>query len=196
MSTAVSVYRVPLDYLPKLVDRLDEVSEKLEKRFGDLVAQRDDRFADEIAEGCPTASEAMRLVLTGEPVDERWGFQLVYGLELVCMVWGWQERNDAFSPTSWEHLEHLRATLGELMEGEPLGELLTRGSPLPLQAPLPDLPAVGFLRNEEIAATLERWPDLARADLPSEDRRAFQQLELWLRNATGTYPRDQVAFTY
>ena len=68
--------------------------------------------------------------------------------------------------------------------------------PLPLQAPLPDLPAVGFLRNEEIAATLERWPDLARADLPSEDRRAFQQLELWLRNATGTYPRDQVAFTY
>ena len=189
-------YRVMIDRVRELCvpGRVDEARAGVLKRHAALVEQRDDHMRDELAEGCPTALDAMAMVQRGEACDPRWSFQLVYGVELLCRYWGWLEKNAAFSPTRWDALEELSGALAKRMRPEPLSLLLYRGSPVEIAVPLPDIPAVGYLRAEEIKDHLARFP--GSDALPRAERAAVDQLRSWLANCVATYERDLVVFTY
>jgi hypothetical protein len=198
MSIGVMVYRVNIHRLAWLCEpeRRDETRAQIVKRFGTLIAQRDERRADEIAEGCPTALEALDLLLTDQPCAPQWSYQLAYALELLCMYWGYAERNDQFSPTRWSYLSELQATLRARMDPEPLTPLLQGGSPIALPVTIDLEPAIGHLREQDIVGYLDRVPEAAQLGLESaEDCAAGHQLWLWLSNAR-LGGRDLVAFTY
>jgi hypothetical protein len=194
------VYRVVIDRLPWICEpeRRDTTRSKIQTRFANVLAQRDDNFADEIDEGCPTAMEALELLMTQQPCPGPWAFQMVYALELLCMYWGVAEENNRFSPTKWSYLGTLQERLAACVTPEPLTALLYGGPPVPLGVTaLPDMPAVGHLRAKDIAAHLERAPDADGLPLTSEDDRvACRQLWHWMLNARADYERDLVAFTY
>ncbi|MGW2373046.1 DUF7691 family protein [Kitasatospora sp. NPDC001683] len=76
----------------------DSVLDELLRYFGANLDRADREFADQIADGAPTAREALRAVVYGGPFDEQHAFQYGYAYERLCRTDATALDNRSFGP--------------------------------------------------------------------------------------------------
>ncbi|MFJ8039422.1 hypothetical protein ACIRBX_02770 [Kitasatospora sp. NPDC096147] len=190
MSSSLSVYLLDLDATHKLVGSGDEqLLTVVRDRFGDDLASSDDWFSSEIAQGAPTAFEALTAVVHGGPypAPAQYAFQYGYAYKRLCSLTGSFLDNSSFSPFrgSWlevvdEGLRALRITAVSVAE-------LGYYDGLPAGVPHYELPRCGEWTHEQCLAALEQFEQTKRDDhappLEPEVVEAVMDVLGWLRHA-------------
>ncbi|MET8506827.1 hypothetical protein ABZV60_19545 [Streptomyces sp. NPDC004787] len=190
MSSSLSVYLIDPKAARALVGSGDEqLLDIIRERFGDQLAHDDDWFSSEIADGAPSAYEALRAVVHGGPFDaeKQYSFQYGYAYKRLCSLTGSFLDNSCFSPFRGDWLETVDEGLRALrITAVSVAELGYYGG-LPEQLPRYDLPRCGEWTHEECMAALEQFERTkAEGHAPPLDREvvdAVMDVIGWLRHA-------------
>ncbi|MGW3071846.1 MULTISPECIES: DUF7691 family protein [unclassified Kitasatospora] len=108
MSSFLSAYLVdPAELRARVGSRNDGAVDEALAYFGPSLDRSDEYFADEIAQGAPTAREALRAVVHGGPfaADEDHAFQYGYAYRRLCWLVGQPLEVDSFGPFRGDWLE-------------------------------------------------------------------------------------------
>ncbi|MGW2400168.1 DUF7691 family protein [Kitasatospora sp. NPDC001664] len=190
MSSSLSVYLLDIEATRALVGSGDEgLVEAVRGGFGRELAADDEWFSSEIADGAPTALEALRAVVNGGPFTGpgQYAFQYGYAYKRLCSLTGSFLDNSSFSPFrgSWlemvdEGLRALRITAVSVAE-------LGYYDGLPKPIPHYELPRCGEWTHEECLAALEQFEQTKRdghaPPLEPEVVEAVMDVIGWLRGA-------------
>ncbi|WP_282204149.1 DUF7691 family protein [Kitasatospora fiedleri] len=192
MSSSLSPFLIDTAAVRGLVGSGDEqVLRVVGERFGARLAADDDWFSDEIAEGAPTAAEALHAVVHGGPypADSPYVFQYGYAYKRLCELTGSFLDNSSFSPFrgSWlemvdEGLRALRITAVSVAEFGYYGGL-------PSGIPSDDLPRCGEWTHKQCLAALEQFEQTERdghaPPLEPAVADAVSDVVGWLRQVEG-----------
>ncbi|RST15178.1 hypothetical protein E2C00_07260 [Streptomyces sp. WAC05374] len=157
MSSSLSVYLLD----PKAARALvgsgdDQLLDVIRDRFGDDLAADDRYFSSRIAEGAPTAYEALRAVVHGGPYDEEYAFQYGYAYKRLCSLTGSFLDNSSFCPFRGDWLETVDEGLRALrIKAVSVADFGYGG--LPGGIPSYDLPRCGEWTHEECLEALEQF---------------------------------------
>ncbi|MGW4895879.1 DUF7691 family protein [Kitasatospora sp. NPDC004240] len=188
MSSSLSVYLLDPKAARALVgSRDDQLLQVIRDSFADDLASSDSWFDSEIADGAPTAYEALRAVVYGGPYDAaaQYSFQYGYAYKRLCALTGSFLDNSSFSPFrgSWlemvdEGLRALRITAVSVAE-------LGYYDGLPDGIPTYELPRCGEWTYESCVAALEQFEQTKRDNhappLEPEVVEAVMDVIGWLR---------------
>lgn len=165
MSSSLSVYLLDVAATRALVGSRDEqLLEVIRSNFGDDLERDDDYFKHLIAEGAPTAYEALCAVVHGGPFSEKreHAFQYGYAYRRLCSLTGSFLDNSCFTPHrgSWlSVVDDGLAALGVTAVS------VEKFSDADLPAPLPytDMPECGEWTPQAVARALEQFEETKRA---------------------------------
>ncbi|MFE5585057.1 hypothetical protein [Kitasatospora sp. NPDC056531] len=99
MSYFLTAYLTNLEDKHTLAGCADEgLLEELRGFFGAGLDRADQEFAEQIADGAPTAHEALRAVVYGGPFDKEYAFQYGYAYQRLCRIDASVLDNRSFGP--------------------------------------------------------------------------------------------------
>ncbi|MFH8384410.1 hypothetical protein ACH4E7_26290 [Kitasatospora sp. NPDC018058] len=99
MSSFLTVYLTNLEDKHTLAGCASEaVLEEVRGFFGTGLDRADQEFADQIADGAPSAYEALRAVVYGGPFDKEHAFQYGYAYQRLCRIDASVLDNRSFGP--------------------------------------------------------------------------------------------------
>ncbi|GAA3398193.1 DUF7691 family protein [Streptomyces roseoviridis] len=190
MSLSLSPFLLDIKATHALVGSGDEqLLQIIHERFADDLARDDDWFSSSIADGAPTASEALRAVIAGGPFEGRkeHSFPYGYAYKRLCSLTGSFLDNSCFSPFrgAWletvdEGLKALRITAVSLTD-------FGYGDAMPDPIPTYDLPNCGEWTHEQCLAAVEQFEQTKRdghaPPLDPEVVDAVMDVIGWLRHA-------------
>ncbi|MFE7287628.1 hypothetical protein ACFU90_24800 [Streptomyces noursei] len=189
MSSSLSVYLLDVAATRALVGSGDdELLEVIRTRFQDDLAGDDDYFSHEIAQGAPTAYDALRAVVHGGPFSDHshHAFQYGYAYMRLCALTGSLLPNDCFTPHRGDWLETVDRGLKDLRITAVSVSDFSYGVP-PAPVPHADMPGCGVWTPEQIARALEEFEATKRAEhappLEPEVVDAVMQCLQWMRHA-------------
>ncbi|MGW6913957.1 DUF7691 family protein [Kitasatospora sp. NPDC054939] len=190
MSSSLSVYLLDLKATHALVGSGDDqLLQVVRDSFAADLASADNWFSSEIADGAPTAFEALQAVVHGGPfpAPKQYSFQYGYAYKRLCALTGSFLDNSSFSPFrgSWldvvdEGLRALRITAVSVAE-------LGYYDGLPEPIPHYELPRCGEWTHEQCLEALEQFEQTKRDNhappLEPEVVEAVMDVLGWLRRA-------------
>jgi hypothetical protein len=190
MSYGLNVYLLDPTATRALVgSRDDQLLQVIRDRFGDELAVDDDEFSIEIADGAPSAYEALHAVVHGGPFhdDPKHAFQYGYAYKRLCSMTGFVLDNSSFVPFrgNWlevvdEGLRALRITAVSVATFDSFGRM-------PNLIPQYDLPCYGEWTHQQCVDAREEFEQTVRAGhappLEPEVVEAIRDVTAWLRQA-------------
>ena len=131
---------------------LKDIESEVEAK--DFAQRLDEGFAEDHAEGCPTAKEALQTLVKGEAQQvTEWEYMYGYALQLLCETYGIALNNEGFEAvTSVEFLVDLEVFSYKVLNFRVYDDFWAMPPALPL--PLSEYPMIGFL-------PLDKAPQLA-----------------------------------
>ncbi|MFI8520200.1 hypothetical protein ACIGEZ_20585 [Streptomyces sp. NPDC085481] len=189
MSSSLSVYLLDPKAAHDLVgSRDDQLLQVIRDSFAADLASADDWFSSEIADGAPTAYEALRAVVYGGPFDaqRQYAFQYGYAYKRLCSLTGSFLDNSCFSPFRGDWLEMVDEGLRALrITAVSVAEFGYYGG-MPDVVPTYDLPRCGEWTHEQCLAALEQFEQTKKdghaPPLDSEVVDAVMDVMGWLRH--------------
>ncbi|MFG3051468.1 hypothetical protein ACGFZP_11065 [Kitasatospora sp. NPDC048239] len=188
MSSSLSVFLLDPKAARALVgSRDDQLLQAVQAGFGDDLASDDSWFSSEIADGAPTAYEALRTVVYGGPYpeDRRYAFQYGYAYKRLCSLTGSFLDNSSFSPFRGDWLETVDEGLRALRITAVSVAELGRYGGMPDGVPCYDLPRCGEWTYEQCLEALEQFEQTKRDNhappLEPEVVEAVMDVLGWLR---------------
>ncbi|MCX5388623.1 hypothetical protein ABZY68_30160 [Streptomyces sp. NPDC006482] len=189
MSSSLSVYLLDPKAARALVgSRDDQLLQVVRDSFGDELASDDSWFSSEIAEGAPTAHEALRTVVYGGPFPEdgRYSFMYGYAYKRLCSLTGSFLDNSCFSPFRGDWLETVDEALRALrITAVSVAEFGSYGG-FPAGVPSSDLPRCGEWTHDRCLEALEQFEQTKQAGhappLEPEAVDAVMDVIGWLRH--------------
>ncbi|MEU3574562.1 hypothetical protein AB0E96_40080 [Kitasatospora sp. NPDC036755] len=167
--------------------------------FGPSLDRSDEHFADEIAQGAPTALEALRAVVHGGPFseDEDHSFQYGYAYRRLCWLVGRPLEVDSFGPFRGNWLEVVDDGLKAYgITAVSVADFQYGG--LPAELPSCDVPSCGTWSAEDCRRALEQFARAEREGrTPAPEREvaeAVAEVVGWLRLAERWKDADIVGF--
>lgn len=190
MSSSLSVYLLDPKASRSLVGSGDDqLLQVVRDRFGDDLASDDSWFSSDIADGAPTAFEALSAVVHGGPFDgqRQHAFQYGYAYKRLCSLTGSFLDNSCFSPFRGDWLETVDEGLRALrITAVSLAEFGHYGG-FPDSLPSYDLPRCGEWSHERCLQALEQFEQTKRdghaPPLDTEVVDAVMDVVAWLRHA-------------
>ena len=190
MSSSLSVYLIDPTAARALVGSGDEqLLEIIRERFADQLAHDDDWFADAIADGAPSAYEALRAVVHGGPFDapKHLVFPYGYAYKRLCSLTGSFLDNSSFSPFRGDWLEVVDEGLKALRITAVSVAEFGYGGGIPREIPTYDLPRSGEWTHAQCREALEQFERTKAAGhappLDPEVVEAVMDVTGWLRHA-------------
>ncbi|MFD3664513.1 hypothetical protein ACFWVF_28625 [Streptomyces sp. NPDC058659] len=189
MSSSLSVYLIDPKAARAFVgSRDDQLLQVIRESFGDDLASDDSWFSSEIAEGAPTAYEALRTVVHGGPFPEggRYAFQYGYAYKRLCSLTGSFLDNSCFSPFRGDWLELVDEGLRALrITAVSLADFGSYGG-FPVGVPSSDLPRCGEWTHDRCLEALAQFEQTKQAGhappLETEVVDAVMDVMGWLRH--------------
>ncbi|MFJ2610021.1 hypothetical protein ACIQOU_06085 [Streptomyces sp. NPDC091279] len=193
MSSSLSVYLLDVAATRALVgSRDDQLLEVIHKSYADDLAHDDASFSHAIAQGAPTASEALHAVVHGGPfsANRDHAFQYGYAYQRLCSLTGSFLDNSSFTPHRGAWLSAVDEGLHALgMTAVSVEDFSYNGLPTPL--PYAYTPGCGEWTPDQIARALEQFEETQRATAESgqvpplepEVVEAVMQCLGWMRRA-------------
>jgi len=183
MGYSTVFYAIDLSRLRSALGSKDEhLLQAIAKANSDQIEESNEWFEDEIDEGAPSLSDALRQLVMGEPLDDDSGFMYAYATELLVSHLG--ERLDV-DDIGW---------VSDLKLDSPL-DLDHR---IPVEIPQPaDFPSFSHLTRDELQPQLETIQRVMQADTTDED--GLNDLRQELHDALHHARKkklDVVTFTY
>ncbi|MFG2331642.1 hypothetical protein ACGFMM_18650 [Streptomyces sp. NPDC048604] len=190
MSSSLSVYLLDPEATRALVGSGDEeLLKAVRGEFGAELAADDSWFSTEIADGAPTAYEALRTMVHGGPYPEtrEYAFQYGYAYKRLCAMTGLFLDNSCFSPFRGDWLELVDEGLRALrITAVSVAELGYYGG-FPKGVPVYDLPRCGEWTHAQCLEALEQFERTKRdghaPPLEPEVLDAVMDVIGWLRRA-------------
>ncbi|MFF2373210.1 hypothetical protein ACFVUW_02350 [Streptomyces xiamenensis] len=187
MSYALSLYLVDPVLVRGIVGGGDEKQRRMMGgRFKRELAQDDEWFADRIAEGAPTAYEALRAVIDGGPFEKAHAFQYAYAYRRICAFHGKPLDNNSFSPFRYGWLSRVDEGLARLgVTAVEVSSFTYHDFPAPLPRP-DDVPGHGVWSAADCSRALTQWESTTpeqRSALDGEVLEAVESIAEWLRRA-------------
>ncbi|GHC84074.1 DUF7691 family protein [Streptomyces flavofungini] len=192
MSLSLSVFLVDVSAARGLVGSGDEqLLQVIRDEFGGDLARDDDWFSSEIAQGVPTAYEALRAVVHGGPFPKggsHEAFQYAYAYRRLVSLTGGRLDNSSFSPFRWGWLGMVDEALRELGVSAVSVEDFGMSDGLPGDLPWPaEFPGCGEWTHEQCRKALEQLREAERAQrVPPADpavARAVEDCAAWIISA-------------
>ncbi|MFI2609264.1 hypothetical protein [Kitasatospora sp. NPDC018619] len=201
MSSFLRAYLVdPAELRARVGSGNDGAVEEALAYFGPSLDRSDEHFADEIAQGAPTALEALRAVVHGGPFseDEDHAFQYGYAYRRLCWLVGQPLEVDSFGPFRGNWLEVVDEGLEAYgVTAVSVADFQYRGG-LPAGLPSCDVPSCGTWSAEDCRTALERFERAeceGRAPAPEREvAEAVAEVVGWLRLARHRGDGDIVGF--
>jgi hypothetical protein len=188
MSYGIMAYAIDLDEIRAVIgSRSQQALETYEADFAHDAAAIDEFLEDHAEEGegepLPTARDALRQLIMGEPMDERVGFAYAYCLKYLCDAHGEFLDNGAWYSVRTAFLEQVQNALdgaGVAPETISVARLTAGGSPIAI----PDVeewPGIGFLARDAIRGALDSLARVNPAEIADGHvRDSVKQLTEWL----------------
>ncbi|KOU59475.1 hypothetical protein ADK57_33505 [Streptomyces sp. MMG1533] len=190
MSSSLSVYLLDPKAARSLVgSRDDQLLQVIRDRFGDDLASDDTWFSSDIANGAPTAYEALQAVVHAGPFHEnrQYAFQYGYAYKRLCSLTGSFLDNSCFSPFRGEWLEIVDEGLRALRITAVSVAGFGGYGGMPDPVPSYDLPRCGEWTHERCLQALEQFEQTKRdghaPPLETEVVDAVMDVIGWLRHA-------------
>ncbi|MEU5211964.1 hypothetical protein [Streptomyces sp. NPDC020742] len=165
MSSSLSVYLLDPEAARALVgSRDDQLLQAVRDNFGDDLASDDSWFSSEIADGAPTAYEALHAVVHGGPFHEnqQYAFQYGYAYKRLCSLTGSFLDNSCFCPFRGDWLELVDEGLRALrITAVSVAEFGYSGG-IPSAVPQYDLPRSGEWTHKQCLEALEQFEQTKR----------------------------------
>jgi hypothetical protein len=186
-------YQVRLAIIEDLLRQPDDaVLDGIVKRQAAAVAEHDDWFADEIAEGHPSLGDALRGLVIGQMVDDA-GYAYAYALEALCREYGTELPNEQVYPIG--SLEDFDEALTAAGVSAPLPTVLTAFDP-PVPIPPPaDFPGIGTVRATACSEAAARYEAALPALADTDWDLASAAMAGWFRSCADA-DADLVVFFY
>ncbi|MFE7592901.1 hypothetical protein ACFU6K_26170 [Kitasatospora sp. NPDC057512] len=168
--------------------------------FGPSLDRSDEHFADEIAQGAPTAREALRAVVHGGPFSgsEDHAFQYGYAYRRLCWLVGQPLEVDSFGPFRGNWLEVVDDGLKAYGITAVSVAEFQYGGGLPAGLPFCAVPSCGTWSAEDCGEALDRFDRAGRegrAPVPEREvAEAVAEVVGWLRIARSRKGADIVGF--
>ncbi|MEV7187045.1 hypothetical protein [Kitasatospora sp. NPDC093102] len=168
--------------------------------FGPSLDRSDEHFADEIAQGAPTALEALRAVVHGGPFSdsEDHAFQYAFAYRRLCWLVGQPLEVDSFGPFRGNWLEVVDEGLKAYGITAVSVADFQHGGGLPAELPHCDVPSCSTWPSEDCRKALDRFEQAKRAGrTPAPEREvaeAVAEIVRWLRLAQHRKGADIVGF--
>ncbi|MET8541204.1 hypothetical protein ABZW03_11195 [Kitasatospora sp. NPDC004799] len=168
--------------------------------FGPSLDRSDEHFADEIAQGAPTAREALRAVVHGGPFSghEDHAFQYGYAYRRLCWLVGQPLEVDSFGPFRGTWLEVVDEGLKAYGITAVSVADFQYGGGLPAGLPHCDVPSCDTWSAEACRRALEQFERAEREGrTPAPEREvaeAVAEVVGWLRLARHREGADVVGF--
>ncbi|MCB9760180.1 MAG: hypothetical protein H6739_10130 [Alphaproteobacteria bacterium] len=145
-------------------------------RFKRDIQQSDEWFASEIQAGAPPLYEALRALIHGGALDDRYGFQYGYAFELICRHYGRFQPNDGVSACRYSWIEAVDGALTDGgLKAADFMDLAFGGAPVRFPAP-DDFPGTGTWSAEQVKAA---QGELAGVTVASEFEEALGNVRAW-----------------
>ncbi|MFD8595468.1 hypothetical protein ACFV1L_10745 [Kitasatospora sp. NPDC059646] len=165
MSSSLHVYLLDVAATRALVGSGDDrFLETLRAEFADRLAEADEYFEDEIADGAPSAYEALRAVVHGGPftAPEQYVFQYGYAYERLCEFTGRFLPNDSFTPHRGDWLSVVDRGLTDLgVTAVSVTDFAHGAAPAPV--PPSCTPGCGSWTPDQVALGLRQFGDTMEA---------------------------------
>ncbi|WP_326615691.1 hypothetical protein OG863_00395 [Streptomyces decoyicus] len=190
MSSSLSVYLLdPKEARARVGSRDAQLLQVIRDTFGDDLASDDSWFSSEIANGAPTAYEALHAVVYGGPFQKnrQYAFQYGYAYKRLCSLTGSFLDSSCFCPFRGDWLEAVDEALRALrITAVSVAEFgYYDGVPAPV--PHSDLPRCGEWTHERCLEALEQFEQTKRdghaSPLEPEVLDAVMDVISWLRHA-------------
>lgn len=190
MSSSLSVYLIDPKAARALVgSRDDQLLQVVRDSFGGDLASDDSWFSSAIADGAPTAYEALRTVVHGGPFPEdagRYAFQYGYAYKRLCSLTGSFLDNSCFSPFRGDWLELVDEGLRALRITAVSVAEFGYGGGFPAGVPSSDLPRCGEWTHDQCLEALAQFEQTKQAGhappLEPEVVDAVMDVMGWLRH--------------
>ncbi|MFD0363656.1 hypothetical protein ACFQZZ_19585 [Nocardia sp. GCM10030253] len=167
MGYFLSLYIVDLDTVAGVVGSKDDGHfERISVECAAAMAQLDEDYAEHIADGAPTAVQALRTVIDGGPFDQRYANDYLDVYESMCSVLG-AELDNLWGPLDFGWPARVDKGLAAL--GMRVSVRAFAGNRLPAGLPHPTQAGCGEWTERDCLAALDRWT----ATLP-EQRAALE----------------------
>jgi hypothetical protein len=178
----LSLYLVDLDSLNAVVGSGDDRHfDRIAVECAEAMAQADADCADRIAEGAPTAAEALRSVIDGGPFSHRYANDYLDAYESVCSVLG-AESDGVWGPFDFAWPSRIDKGLAAL--GIRLSVRAFAGQRLPGGLPAPAAAGHGQWSGPDCWAALGQWeaalPD-QRNELAPDVLEGIEDFVAWIR---------------
>ncbi|WP_251058572.1 MULTISPECIES: hypothetical protein [unclassified Streptomyces] len=165
MSSSLSVFLLDPKVARGFVGSCDdELIEAVHANFRDEMASEDDWSASSIANGAPTAAEALHAVVYGGPFDEdrQHAFQYGYAYKRLCSLTGSFLDNSCFCPFRGDWLELVDEGLEALRINAVSVAEFGRYRGLPDPVPSYDLPRCGEWTHDRCLEALAQFEQAKR----------------------------------
>jgi hypothetical protein len=197
MGYGIMAYAIDSDEIRKAVgSRSQEALEAYQADFANDAAEIDELVGDFEGEPVPTAQEALRQLVMGEPMDDRVGFVYAYCLKHLCNAHGEFLDNGAWYPAGYPHLERVQEALdvaGVPRETIAISQLTAGESPIPIPV-VDDFPGIGFLARPAVRAAFDALARVNTAAIGDDDvRESLVALKGWLQTCRDQN-RDLICF--
>jgi hypothetical protein len=157
MGYGIMAYGIDFDMIREIVGSRDwEALERYQAHFTHDAAAIDELLQyhspGEAEAALPTARDALRQLIAGEPLDDRVGFAYAYCLKFLCDVHGDFLDNSTWYPVSAKFLDLVQSALdGAGVSRETISILRLTGSGSPIPIPfVDDFPGIGFLAKPAV----------------------------------------------
>ncbi|WP_316525390.1 DUF7691 family protein [Kitasatospora brasiliensis] len=200
MSSFLSAYLVdPAELRARVGSGNDGAVDEALAYFGPSLDRSDEHFTDEIAQGAPTAREALRAVVHGGPYseDEDHAFQYGYAYRRLCWLVGQPLEVDSFGPFRGNWLDVVDEGLKAYgITAVSVAEFQYAG--LPGNLPSCDVPSCGTWSAADCREALEQFEQAereGRTPVPEREvAEAVAEVVGWLRLAQRWKDGDIVGF--
>ncbi|WP_035868551.1 DUF7691 family protein [Kitasatospora cheerisanensis] len=165
MSSSLHVYLLDVAATRALVGSGDDrLLEAVRTEFAGRLAEADEYFEFDLADGAPTAYEALRAVVHGGPFDApaQFTFQYGYAYERLCEFTGRFLPNDSFTPHRGDWLSVVDRGLADLgVTALSVSDFAHGSAPSPV--PRSYTPGCGSWTPEQVAQALRQFGDTMEA---------------------------------
>jgi hypothetical protein len=151
----LSLYVVDLETVDGMVGSKDNGHfERISVECAEDMTQLDEDSTEHIAEGAPTAAEALRAVIDGGPFDQRYANDYLDVYESMCSVLG-AELDNLWGPVDFDWPARVDKGLTAL--GMRVSVRTFASNRLPTGLPHPTMAGYGAWAEQDCSAALDRW---------------------------------------
>ncbi|MEV6430719.1 hypothetical protein [Nocardia sp. NPDC051463] len=182
MGYFLSLYIVDLNTVDEVVGSKDDGHfARISTECAETMAQLDEDYAGQIADGAPSAAQAVRTVIDGGPFEHRHANDYLDVYESMCSVFG-AALDDLWGPLQFDWPAKVDKGLAAL--GMRVSVRAFAGNRLPAALPHPTLAGCGEWAEQDCLAALDRWAATLpeqRAALEPDVLEGIEDCVAWMR---------------